>query len=187
MHETTFVRKHAEGISSTSTFPPSMADIDTKVRHQVRRSIQNLADVKRICETIQLNAINWIFPQGNTFVFFLLLLKSYCIYECNSLRFVSCHFCCRICLQLNHEWHRHKLIPIDLLSKEKKRKEKTIWKFFWMVSRNGSNLMIFSFVTFLVFLCALWLLVPSPWAWFILENENSHPDSFIRDCRWQQF
>ena len=46
MHETTFVRKHAEGISSTSTFPPSMADIDTKVRHQVRRSIQNLADVK---------------------------------------------------------------------------------------------------------------------------------------------
>ena len=96
-------------------------------------------------------------------------------------------FCCRICLQLNHEWHRHKLIPIDLLSKEKKRKEKTIWKFFWMVSWNGSNLMIFSFVTFLVFLCALWLLVPSPWAWFILENENSHPDSFIRDCRWQQF
>lgn len=25
------------------------------------------------------------------------------------------------------------------------------------------------------------------WAWFILENETSHPDSFMQDCRWHQF
>lgn len=55
----------------------------------------------------------------------------------------------------------------------KKTKGKNDLKIPW----NGYTELIQPYdILFLVFLRALWLLVPSPWAWYIRENENSHPE-----------
>lgn len=77
IHETTFVRNYAEGISPTSTCPPSMVGMDTKVRHQVRLSLQNRADVREYAKQFSLMLLTEFFHSDILSFFSLASEKSF--------------------------------------------------------------------------------------------------------------
>lgn len=73
-----------------STFPLSLAGIDTKVRRQVRRSIQSYL-MKEYAKQFSSTLLTEV-SLREILSFFPLLLKRHFIYEWNCLWFVSCHF-----------------------------------------------------------------------------------------------